>query len=52
MLLSFNSPTVILEEFLEEKIVCEGKINMVPFPSKFVTVPVALNFLSILAREG
>ena len=46
----FKSPKVILGDFLPLIIllpVCGGKIIMGPLPCKFITVPGALNFLSI-----
>ena len=45
------SPTVILEEFFASLIILlavhGGKISIGPLPGKFVTIPVAFNFLSI-----
>ena len=46
-----NSPIMILEKCFASLIILftvhGGKINRGPLPGKFVTVPVALNFLSI-----
>ena len=46
-----NCTTVILGDFFFAPhiilVVCGGKINIDPLPGKFVTVLVALNFLSI-----